>query len=133
MYCPKCGKELNGSQEFCGNCGNRVGLDSTTPYQQQQVVYQREKSAGLAAVLSFIWPGLGHLYIGKLMIGLLLLLVYPVILFFGFIVLIIAAGLVGLLLIGVVYLAVLGWSIFNAYQLANEYNDTLRRTGNRPW
>jgi len=129
MYCNKCGNEIGEGQGFCDKCGQQAGA----AVQQQPPVPMREKSAGVAAILSFLWAGLGHLYVGKIGFGLILMLLYPVILFFGFIFLVVALGIFGLILFGVIVLAVWIWCIFDSHRLANEYNDFIRANGRRPW
>jgi TM2 domain-containing membrane protein YozV len=126
MYCSKCGVELNDGQAYCGKCGIKTG-------SPQYVVNAREKSSGVAAVLSFLWAGLGQLYVGKIAFGLVLLLLYPFVLVFGAIVLVFALGIFGILIFLVLWLAIWIWNVFNAYNLANEYNDFLRANGRRPW
>ena len=51
------------------------------PYQSKQVqpTDKTERSPGIAAVLSFILPGLGHIYIGKLAIGFIVIVVYAIV------------------------------------------------------
>ena len=71
MYCMKCGSEIPDGSEFCSKCGNPVSPSASQnntyanpqPYAYQ---YQRPlKSAGLAAVLSFLFTGLGQVYAEK--------------------------------------------------------------------
>jgi hypothetical protein len=38
-----------------------------------------------------------------------------------------------LLAVSVCYFILWIWNIFDAYKKANEYNDSLRATGKRPW
>ena len=41
MHCPNCGKELNGSEKFCGGCGNDL----------THLVYTSAPAAGSAPVI----------------------------------------------------------------------------------
>jgi TM2 domain-containing membrane protein YozV len=129
MYCSKCGAEIFDGQEFCGKCGQRVRAGTN----QQYMVSAREKSAGAAAVLSLLWMGLGQIYAGKIGLGLMLMIVCPIFLIMGFLFLIVVLELVGLIMFVVIVLILWIWNIFNAHQLANEYNDAVRATGRRPW
>jgi len=143
MYCRKCGAEIAADNDFCGKCGQRVAGSGTAEarrMERPQTVVLREKSEGAAAVLSLLWSGLGQIYVGRIARGLGIMLAYFLIWFVGiwFIVLGAMAGgtggvLVVLLLIVVVTLALLVWSVFDAYNLAKEFNDRLRATGTRPW
>jgi hypothetical protein len=42
-----------------------------------------QKSAGLAAILSFFWCGLGQIYAGQVLKGILLMIMYPVCIWAG--------------------------------------------------
>jgi TM2 domain-containing membrane protein YozV len=63
-FCPGCGGELeNPNAIACPKCGEAIGGSRTA--------MQAQKSEGLAAVLSFIWPGLGQIYNGQIGKGIL--------------------------------------------------------------
>ena len=53
-FCQSCGKKININAEICPHCGVRVA----------NIRSSEEKSVVLSAILSFLFPGLGHLYIG---------------------------------------------------------------------
>lgn len=106
-FCTKCGQsnQQQGAR-FCNSCGaamfgataarsvsapkqtvvsaRRAEAATTVPRPQVIVVQGGIKSSGLAAVLSFFWCGLGHIYVGQIGTGIALMLGYPVMLFFGF-------------------------------------------------
>jgi TM2 domain-containing membrane protein YozV len=99
-----------------------------------------EKSAGIAVVLSVLITGLGQMYVGKILRGICVLLgsvvigSLAVLIFFvpiesfslsGFV-----AGLIIYSAIGITYWA---WNIYDAYKLANQYNDYVMKNGKRPW
>lgn len=92
------------------------------PKTGEDVVYTM-KSNGIAAVLSFLVPGLGQVYNGQLTRGLLLILVAIVVLAVGWI----------LLFPVVLYIVLWVWSIYDAYSKANVYNASVKETGNPPW
>jgi hypothetical protein len=62
----------------------RADTPTVLPRPQVIVVQGGIKSSGLAAVLSFFWCGLGHVYIGRIGTGIILMLGYLVMLYFGF-------------------------------------------------
>lgn len=53
-FCSSCGSKINADAEICPQCGVRA-----MPPQIQE-----NHSVALAAILSFLFPGLGHMYIG---------------------------------------------------------------------
>jgi len=107
---------------------------------QSNVVYVREKSTGIAALLSIVWAGLGQIYVGKIARGIALMMIHLIMIgasaFF-----VVAGGLfgglggaIGMGMIFFVLLFVLwAWNIYDAHKLANEYNDSARGNGRRPW
>jgi TM2 domain-containing membrane protein YozV len=79
----------------------------------------RLKSARLAATLSFVCPGLGQLYCGKLGLGLLMMLLTLVCV-------VLMAALVGFVLLS----SLAAWSIYDAYATAEAINrDALNVSG----
>ena len=76
--CRECGQTVSSEARSCPHCG--VPSPSGSHYagahayeSAQQVVYveRRQPSGGVAAVLSFLLPGLGQLYKGQVGRGLL--------------------------------------------------------------
>jgi len=72
VQCRECGQQISTEAASCPRCGapNPTGYAVA---RQQQVVYveTRRPSGGIAAVLSFLIPGLGQIYRGKVGRGLL--------------------------------------------------------------
>jgi TM2 domain-containing membrane protein YozV len=145
MYCGRCGNEMKDDQQFCDKCGQKLGEMKNPQYQ----IYVKEKSAGVAAVLSFFIAGLGQLYVGKIQRGVIILIVYIMLGILSYALLFtmvtdifnitedtfsIDTGVFAvILLLGVISFIIWIWNIFDAYKLANEYNDSVRAGGNRPW
>jgi len=100
------------------------GENHQTP--PQQVVYRRDKSEGIAAVLSLLWPGLGQIYVSRIGRGLGIMVLGFVIAFLA----ILFFWLIFPLILPLVYWI---WNIFDAHKLAKEYNTFLEATGKRPW
>jgi TM2 domain-containing membrane protein YozV len=143
MFCQKCGNSLQNGSRFCDSCGAAVGpagpapatpqYQQTPQYPQPVAPYQQMpsqpmyapvpmKSTGIAALLALIIPGLGYIYVGKIMEGIIILI------------LAIVLGVLFWLLIPIVILLVLWvWQIYAAYQLANQYNAAVQQTGRAPW
>ena len=62
-YCRACGNSLDPRAVICLRCG--VGTGGMTPYNPPTALSgQQPKSSAVAILLSFIFPGAGHLYIG---------------------------------------------------------------------
>jgi TM2 domain-containing membrane protein YozV len=101
-FCQHCGKRIKSEAEICPKCGVRV----------KEAPLQREiKSSGVAAVLSFILPGLGQIYNGQIGTGIM------------FIIIAVILGLSVLLIIGIVLLP-LFWilNVYHAYRTAKQIN-----------
>ncbi|WP_400153802.1 zinc-ribbon domain-containing protein [Candidatus Methanomassiliicoccus intestinalis] len=144
MYCMKCGSEIPDGSEFCSKCGNPVSPSASQnntyanpqPYAYQ---YQRPlKSAGLAAVLSFLFTGLGQVYVGKIArgIGFIVCGVVIALVMMSMITIFISSyGAVWIIAViaSIVCIAIWIFNVIDAYKLANEYNDVLQQTGNPPW
>ena len=154
-FCRKCGKEISQDARFCPYCG--ADQQAPTPQPTAQVGLER-KNTGLAAVLALIpgifglW-GVGHIYVGKIGRGILLLILGVLltwvarifILPFGVIVGVISGaphggppgffgGLLATILIWLlICLAIFIWQIYDAYKLAKYYNEYVQQHGKAPW
>jgi hypothetical protein len=97
-FCTKCGQSNQQDARFCNSCGagmfgpamaatapsatkptvvsapRRADPPTVLPRPQVIVVQGGIKSSGLAAVLSFFWCGLGHIYVGRIGKGIALML-----------------------------------------------------------
>ena len=92
-FCPECGNELiSKNAEICPNCGVRLRGS--------------EKSPGIAALCSFIFPGLGQVYNGDVGRGFLILL----------------GTIVGSLFFVIPGLAVFIYGIYDAHATAKRMN-----------
>jgi hypothetical protein len=104
-----------------------------------------EKSVGIALVLGFFYAGLGHLYIGKLVRGLCIMMfnlaLAVTLIMVSFLVLnndyltYDEAGglLLFLTLLTIPAFIIWLWNLFDVNNLTKKYNDGLRRTGDPPW
>lgn len=127
---------------YCSSCGINL---RTTAIRPPSTIPLENKNPGLAALLALL-PGLiglmgiGHIYVGRIRRGVLLLIGGPFLVItgvgfllfsvFGFITPLI--GLVGfVLLLGAIVLWF--WQVFNAYSLAKKFNALVRETGKPPW
>lgn len=108
-YCQHCGGKINAKAEICPECGLRVA----EPQNVGQQEVRDRKNPGLAAIASFLIPGLGQIYNGQIGKGLLIIFVWSVA-----IVMVISAPLLGF------GLAFLIWvlSIYDSYNQAEKYN-----------
>jgi TM2 domain-containing membrane protein YozV len=104
VYCTKCGHRVSTTAVACPGCGAppyRAGSPSNQvtqivqparpavgtweqPTRAQVVVIASQKSAGLAAVLSALLPGLGQIYNGNILKGFVFLVIYAPCVWFGF-------------------------------------------------
>jgi len=140
MFCPNCGKQIPDGSKFCPYCGAKLSLAGEPEESQVQSVLSEEerkkkayeeellrakaqqaarvgtRSPGLAAVLSFLYPGLGQIYNGQ--IGKAILFI-----------------ILGAISIGLMFV-IIGWFIYpivwiigmiDAYNVAKRANDALLR------
>jgi TM2 domain-containing membrane protein YozV len=106
-----CGAQIDVRAEICPKCGVRVAPPPTAPSASPQTVYVEKKNEGFAAILSFLFIGLGQIYNGELGKGILMLVTGVV-----FAVLI-------LVLIGIpLYLILWVYGIYDAYNTAKQIN-----------
>lgn len=99
VYCRDCGAEIRAQAEICPECGIRQKDPPSTTSDGS------EKDPGLAAVGSFVIPGVGQVYNGEILKGII-----GGVLFFAF-------ALTGIGLIIAVPLWV--WLIYDAYKTAD--------------
>jgi TM2 domain-containing membrane protein YozV len=116
MFCYKCGTQAMADAEWCGHCGAnvRAPVTPTPPVYAPQphvLVVKSGKSAGLAAILSFLWCGLGQIYNGEIAKGVI------------FVVLHIVSVLAMAILIGWLTTPVLWiWGMVDAYRTSERLN-----------
>ncbi|HHT75452.1 MAG TPA: zinc-ribbon domain-containing protein [Methanomassiliicoccaceae archaeon] len=132
MFCPNCGKDSPPGAKFCESCGNAMPSDQTyqappaygsQPFGQPMYAPIPLKNAGIAAVLAFLWAGLGHIYLGQIGKGIMFMLVYIILWVIGFL------TFFGLILPFIFWI----WQLYDAYTKANEYNASVQQTGRAPW
>lgn len=119
VFCSKCGFRLIGEEKpqtkFCQNCGKKIDINAEIcPNCGVRVAYSpasEEKNVLLAAILSFLFPGLGHLYLGLSKKGISFILAY-----------IVSAFLI-LLFIGIVLMiAVWLWALIDSIKSTEAIN-----------
>lgn len=91
-YCSNCGDEIDYNAEICPKCGVRQMSRSASS----------EKNEVLALVLSFLLPGLGHIYLGLTRKGLTLLII----------------AIVGAFLLFIPYIIAWVYGMYDSYQCA---------------
>lgn len=152
VFCQNCGRRCD-DERFCPSCGAALNIyspENIAPRQQVTIVHH-EKSAGLAGFLSFLIPGVGTIYVGKVGkgIGLMVLNIFSWVI--GMIVgtaiigagaaagsagseeLFAAGGVVGLLAYVLVPVIIYIACIISAAKDAKRYNQYLAETGSTPW
>lgn len=102
-YCQHCGAVIATAAEICPNCGVRV-------IEQPRIV-EPLKNPGIAAVLSFLFTGLGQIYNGQIGKGIAFIVV-------GFVCLVLVIVLIGILLYPLFWI----YNIYDAYTSAKGIN-----------
>ena len=129
VACPHCDGKIRNDGTYAGQvvscpfCGQQLqmpalaGSAPVAPAVAAQTVYiAPPKNAGIAAVLSFFWSGLGQIYNGQIGKGIALIIAQ-------FINALLMVVLVGLILYPVVWI----WCIYDAYAEAERINARYRR------
>ncbi|NLX47948.1 MAG: zinc-ribbon domain-containing protein [Euryarchaeota archaeon] len=131
-YCSRCGNHAKEGAQFCDRCGAQLSGGQQQYGQPPNFTHQyypERKDPLIALILSILLPGVGQIYVGRVLRGLLILLlvplfsVFPAILMFA----VVSTGSVsGALMTGVVLvivsIALYIWQIVDAYRLAEEHN-----------
>ena len=147
--CSKCGIDLQQQQQQVGSITQNRPIVDQLPY----------KSPGTAALIAFIGGifallGLGHIFVGKIGKG-FGLLISGLIIYVLFVIMVIflpgmlllglvesSTGDVGsgriifivMFILGIAYLVLWIWQIFNARKLAKKFNELVRTNdGKEPW
>jgi TM2 domain-containing membrane protein YozV len=109
-FCSNCGAEIDVRAEICPKCGVRVA-PPPPPMDLPPPVMTRRKNEGLAAVLSFLFLGLGQIYNGQIGKGILFIIV-------GVISVLSMLILIGFLLYPLFWI----YNIYDAYTTAKAIN-----------
>ena len=115
-YCSNCAASIDARAEICPKCGVRV---APAPVNYAYCPPPKTKSEGLAAVLSFLIPGLGQMYNGEIGKGVMILLGCILLGFLSFLI-------VPIVILVVVYI----WNIYDAFKTAEELNEQAYRAMN---
>ena len=100
-FCQSCGKKININAEICPHCGVRVA----------NIRSSEEKSVVLSAILSFLFPGLGPLYIGLTKKGISFIIAY------------IVSAILIMLLIGIILVIVVWlWALIDSIKSTEAIN-----------
>lgn len=104
VYCRDCGEVISEKAEICPECGVR----QKEPEFQQPAQPQKQKDSGIAAIASFLVPGLGQVYNGQIAKGIIA----------GIIVILSAITVIGLVIAVPLWI----WLVYDAYKTAEQIN-----------
>ncbi|MCB5280099.1 MAG: zinc ribbon domain-containing protein [Candidatus Cloacimonetes bacterium] len=148
MFCSKCGKEVYDGITYCPFCGDKLKFSSNnnTASQHEQTLYAvSDRNEGIALILSLLIPGVGQMYVGKIARGIAFilsgLLIFVSMIFCYILVGVsfndtntLDAGIIAVTAVTMMaYLAIWIYSMYDAYQLAQQYNDYYYRNHQKPW
>jgi len=146
-FCDQCGKAVPADAAFCPTCGRRRRASTelppppsvqTGPPAAPVITLSESKNPGIAALLAFIVPGIGHIYVGRIASGLVILAAYYILMILAMVsfslgIFTLGAGFVLSIPLGIGILAVWAWQLFNAYKLAKQFNVHVQQYGKAPW
>lgn len=110
-YCNTCGAQIALQAEFCPKCGSRVSTQQMIVQPQALTQPVQRKNEGLAAVLSFLFTGLGQVYNGQIAKGIVFVVV-------GIVFAVLIVFLIGIILYPVFWI----YNIYDAYSTAKKIN-----------
>ena len=133
--CLKCGKANPKESKFCAGCGSSVnGTNTNTPPPPNQGYNPNQrpaqwKSEGTTLILTVILGifglgGIGHIYLGNITRGIVILIV-------GIVLLVVSVVTIGIGLVVLIPFAI--WVVFDSRKQCKYYNDHLEQTGKPPW
>lgn len=165
--CPRCGEPIREWSKYCSRCGWKLAPSGDTGPTYHEAQYPRPDYQGsyhplpyyrswvkekdpstvllLALILGIIgFMGIGHLYIGKIARGVVLLIFGLIVvpMFAASLMYFIVSGMgyypnetviIPFIILIIVWLVILIWQTYDAYELAKQYNSVLRTTGFPPW
>jgi hypothetical protein len=137
VFCRNCGKELPSTESvICPACGVSQG-DTTN----NTIVALQTKNSGTAVIIALIagffgFNGIGHIYVGKTLFGIVIMIIGWLI---GFLT---ATGVIALInnpsvwllsLIGLLYLGYWIWQAYDANKKVKYYNEYIMKHRKEPW
>lgn len=147
-FCSHCGQPLAEAANFCSSCGTRVSQaqQQAPPGAPVRVAAPAAPKRMVLVVLLAIVPalfgvyGIGHLYVGRVGRGLVILLgqwlvavIAVALLVAGFLSPATSTLIALAFLFFAASLALMLWQIFDAVSLARRWNRHVAQMGERPW
>ena len=115
--CSKCGMSLESKYSSCGQCKSEL---EQPKHMRRPIEW---KSEAITIVLSIILPGVGHIYIGQFVKGIVIRSVDIVITILLWTV---------EPLIGIAYFPLTIWACYDSYKLCKTYNNHIQQFGRPP-
>lgn len=136
-FCSSCGNPLADKLSPCPNCGHTKTIFNAPPSAQQgssnskshNILYKDEGTTIILAIILglFGFNGVGHLYIGKIGKGVMILVISFILFFVG-----IATVFFGGIILLIIHFVIFIWQIVDAKKLCRQYNYYMMTTGKEP-
>lgn len=79
VFCRGCGKEIHESAEICPHCGAKQVYKNNSQVSSDAklllLIESKKKSGWIAAILNWFLPGVGYMYCGRIMLGIIAMLI----------------------------------------------------------
>jgi TM2 domain-containing membrane protein YozV len=110
-FCTSCGEKIKKEAEICPHCGVRQLAERAETQSQASNQSNKQKDSGIAAIASFLVTGLGQIYNGQILKGIVLIILQGINLLLMFV-------LIGFFTYFITWI----YGVYDAYHTAEKIN-----------